>query len=67
MTKIPYGSPNEIPTAEVRCPMDEFENAIRKIGVVNACEWFGHSFDSGFTKETVEILLERSGIEYSYH
>jgi hypothetical protein len=67
MTKIPYGGPNEIPPAEVRCPNDEFENMIRKYGVVNACEWFGHSFDSEFTKETVEILLERSGIEYSYH
>jgi len=27
----------------------------------------GHSSDSEFTKETVELLLERSVLEYSYH
>lgn len=63
MTEIPYGLPNEIPPAEVRCPMDEFENAIRKIGVVNACEYFGYDAESWFTKETIEWLLQRSGIE----
>lgn len=67
MTKIPYGSPNEIPLVEVKCKADEFENYIREFGVVNACEWFGHSSDSEFTKETIEVLLGRSGLEYSYH
>lgn len=38
---------------------DRFENAIRQFGIVNACEWFGHSSDSDFTKETIRILSER--------
>jgi hypothetical protein len=38
---------------------DIFENAIRTIGAVNACEWFGHSPDSEFTKETQRVLDER--------
>ena len=40
MTKIPYGSPGDIPPVEVKCKADEFENYIREFGVVNACEWF---------------------------
>lgn len=67
MTKIPYGNPGDIPPVEVKCKADEFENYIREFGVVNACEWFNHSYDSEFTKETIEVLLERSGLEYSYH
>lgn len=43
-----------------RAPMDRFENAIREIGVVAACEWFGYSHDSEFTKETARILDERA-------
>ena len=43
-----------------RVPMDRFENAIREIGVVAACEWFGYSHDSEFTKETARILDERA-------
>lgn len=39
MTKIPYGSPGEIPPVEVKCKANEFENYIREFGVVNACEW----------------------------
>ena len=42
-----------------RVPMDRFENAIREIGVAAACEWFGYSHDSEFTKETARILDER--------
>lgn len=63
MTSIPYGDPNEIPLVEASCLNDEFENMIRKFGVVNSCEWFGHAYDSEFTKETVEILKQRSRIE----
>jgi hypothetical protein len=63
MTKIPYGSHGEIPPVEVKCKADDFENCIREFGVVNACEWFGYSSDSEFTKETIKLLLERSGIE----
>ena len=49
------------PTERVieRTPMDRFENAIREVGVVAACEWFGYSADSDFTKETRAILAER--------
>lgn len=38
---------------------DCFENAIRKFGVVAACEWFGHAPNSDFTKETTKLLDER--------
>lgn len=41
-------------------PMDRFDNAIREIGVVAACEWFGYSHDSEFTKEAARILDERA-------
>lgn len=57
-----FGDPGKIPPVEIKCKMDVFENAIREIGVINACEWFGHSSDSEFTKETIEILMERSRI-----
>jgi hypothetical protein len=43
-----------------RTPMDRFENAIREVGVVAACEWFGHRSDSEFTKETMRVLDERA-------
>ena len=48
-----YGNKNEIPPCEVNCPADIFENAIREIGVVFACEWFGYHADSDFTKEII--------------
>lgn len=43
-------------------PMDRFENAIREVGVVTACEWFGYRPDSEFTKETVRVLAERAAL-----
>ena len=55
-----FGGPGEIPPVEEKCAADIFENAIREIGVVNACEWFGHSSDSDFTAETIDTLRERS-------
>lgn len=60
--KIPFGGPNQIPEILPKCVAEEFENMIRRFGVVNACEWFGHAPDSEFTKETVRILMERSGL-----
>lgn len=63
MSNIKFGGANEIPLVEESCPIHVFENNIRKIGVVAACEWFGHESDSDFTKETIAILLERSGVE----
>ena len=41
---------------EEKCLNDVFENAIRAYGVVAACEWFGHSPDSDFTKDTIKHL-----------
>lgn len=46
-------------------PMDRFENAIREIGVVAACEWFGHASDSEFTKETVAVLQCKTAMQPS--
>ena len=50
----------ELQQVEENCPMDAFENAIRRIGVVAACEWFGHRPDSDFTAETIRVLAERT-------
>ena len=60
MSRIPFGGANEIPPVEVKCQADEFENMIRKLGVVFCAEWWGHSPDSELTKEIIEILRERS-------
>lgn len=51
------GRPGDLPPVEVNCPCDEFENAIRKFGIVNACEWFGTSEE--FIRGTIMILRER--------
>lgn len=59
MTFILGGLPEELPSVEVNCPCDEFENAIRKFGIINACEWFGHLSDSEFTKETIQHLRNK--------
>ena len=40
------------------CPTDEWENAIRKFGVQNACEWFGIKGNGDWAKETAKILAE---------
>ena len=60
MRRIPFGGPGEIPGVPEHCPNDVFENAIRKIGVVHACEWFGYKADDPFTKETIDELMARS-------
>ena len=60
MSKIENGKPRAIAAVPEHVPMDEFENAIRKIGVVNACEWFGHAPDSEFTREIIKVLQERA-------
>ncbi len=44
---------------EEKVPNDVFENAIRRYGVVAACEWFGHSSDSRFTSESINHLSMR--------
>lgn len=60
MSNIAHGGPGEIPRCKVTCQADAFENHIRDIGVVFACEWFGHAADSAFTAETIKALRERS-------
>jgi hypothetical protein len=60
MSKIKDGGPGEIPVVPVRVPADEWDNTIRKFGVVSACEWFGHAPDSEFTAETIKELRARS-------
>ena len=60
MSKILSGGPGEIPAVHVNCPGDAWDNMIREVGVVWACEWFGYLPDSEFTKETIQTLLERS-------
>lgn len=59
-TKLHAAPPKREPQHEGRTPMDRFENAIREVGVVAACEWFGHRPDSEFTKETQRVLNERA-------
>lgn len=63
MSRIKWGGAGDIPHCEVRCEADEFENYTRDVGVVFACEWFGHAPDIEFTAETIKILLERSGVD----
>lgn len=60
MKEIKHGGPKEIPPVPEHAPIDAFENAIRAVGVVTACEWFGHFPDSEFTRDTITVLIERS-------
>lgn len=53
-------APKREPLTDERTPMDRFENEIRQVGVVAACEWFGHAPDSEFTKTTIKVLAERA-------
>ncbi|MNK69793.1 hypothetical protein D3C87_891900 [compost metagenome] len=62
MHRIPHGGPGEIPPVAEMVPADRFENAIRAVGAVTACEWFGHAPDSEFTADTIRELRLRSGI-----
>lgn len=55
-----YGGPGEIPQVDAKTAGEVFENAIRAIGVVSACEWFGHAPDSEFTRDTIKVLKDRS-------
>lgn len=45
------------------CPNDVFENFLRTYGIVAACEWFGYSSDSEFTKETIKHLGDKADKE----
>ncbi len=60
MESIAFGAAGAIPLVEEKTSGDAFENAIRRIGVVAACEWFGHRPDSEFAAETIRVLQERS-------
>lgn len=55
--KLEYEA-NYLPTVDATCPNEEFENAIRKIGVGHACEYFGYHVESWFTEETFKWLKD---------
>lgn len=54
-----FGAARAIPPVDELTEGAVFENAVRRIGVTSACEWFGYQ-DGDFVKETVLCLLERS-------
>lgn len=61
MTKIPYGSPGDIPPVEVKCKADEFENYIR--------EYTGGLDGSGCLYKdchTIQLVLEGEVISEEY-
>jgi len=51
------------PVSQGLTPADRFEDAIREVGTVFACEWFGHASDSEFTQETIRVLSERAAMK----
>ena len=55
-----WGLPGAIPPVPERTTGDIWENAIRKIGVHSACEWFGYHATHEFTVETIQVLRDRS-------
>ena len=59
-TRFENGGAGKIEHCVVECKADVFENAIRDIGVEFACEWFGHDRGSDFTRNTINILKNRS-------
>ena len=55
------GGPNEIPPVpEDGTEAAVFENAIRRFGVENACEWFGPSARDSYPMITIVELVRRS-------
>lgn len=60
--RVVYGAAGAIPLVDEATTGDVFENAIRRVGVVAACEWFGHAPDSEFTRETIRVLQQRAGV-----
>ena len=57
---IENGGPGQIPPTKENVFADIWENTIRRYGVVNACEWFGHAPDSDFTRDTIHVPMERT-------
>lgn len=55
-----FGKPGAIPLVPENTTGDIWENAIRKIGVHSACEWFGYPADHEFTLDTINVLRDRS-------
>ena len=51
------------PVSQGLTPADRFEDAIREVGTVFACEWFGYASDSEFTQETIRVLSERAAMK----
>jgi hypothetical protein len=55
-----WGLPGAIPPVPERTTGDIWENAIRKIGVHEACSWFGYHATHEFTVDTIQVLRARS-------
>lgn len=61
MSEIKNGGAGDIQLVPENTPIDVFENAIRTIGVVAACEWFGYAPDSDFTRIAIAMLIIKAG------
>jgi hypothetical protein len=54
-------APNALPPVpEDGTECTSFENAIRRIGISNACEWFGHPANGEFARDTLIHLQSRN-------
>lgn len=54
-------APNALPQVpEDGTEGTRFENAIRRIGISNACEWFGHPARGEFARDTLIALQSRN-------
>lgn len=62
MSTLRDSGPGDLPPVDVQTTGQRFENAIREYGIVNACEWFGHAPDSGFTQDTISDLRGKQGL-----
>lgn len=59
--RIAEGLPGALPPVpEDGTEMTVFENAIRRIGVFNACEWFGFDKEDSFTQAAIFELMQRN-------
>ncbi|MBN9410864.1 MAG: hypothetical protein J0H69_17100 [Burkholderiales bacterium] len=55
-----WGKAGAIPLVPENTEGAIFENAIRRMGVHAACEWFGYPAHHEFTVDTIAVLRERS-------
>lgn len=48
-----------LPQVSAKTGSEDFENAIRRFGIGNACEYFGYEFDGQFSQDTLAWLKHR--------